>query len=189
MKSIKQKRILGTILYHGFIWIFGFFMIYPILWLIASSFKDEAEIFQKSYSLIPSSLHFENYIQGWKGFGDITFATFFKNSFVIVILSTIGQVASSALVAYGFARVKFAGQKLLFACMIVTMLLPSQVLMIPQYILFSKLGWINSFKPLVVPSYFGYPFFIFLIMQFMDGIPRELDEAARIDGCNQWGIL
>ncbi|WP_363320882.1 carbohydrate ABC transporter permease [Mahella sp.] len=164
-------------------------MMYPVLWLIASSFKDEAEIFQKSYSLIPSSLKFDNYMQGWKGFGGISFGTFFKNSFVIVILSTIGQVASSALVAYGFARIKFVGQRVLFACMIITMLLPSQVLMIPQYILFSRLGWVNSFRPLVVPSYFGYPFFIFLMMQFMEGIPRELDEAARIDGCNQWGIF
>lgn len=189
MKSIKMRRISGTILYHGFIWIFGFFMMYPVLWLVASSFKDEVEIFQKSYSLIPSSLQFDNYVQGWKGFGGITFGTFFRNSFVIVILSTIGQVASSALVAYGFARIKFVGQKVLFGCMIVTMLLPSQVLMIPQYILFSQLGWVNSFKPLVVPSYFGYPFFIFLMMQFMEGIPRELDEAARIDGCNQWGIF
>ena len=139
MKATTKRRV-NTFLYHAIVWAIGFFMLYPVLWLVASSFKEHAEIFQRSYSLIPSKLELKNYIEGWKGFGGISFATFFRNSFFITILSTIGQVSSSAVVAFGFARIKFKGKKLLFGCMIITMLLPSQVMMIPQYIMFSKMG-------------------------------------------------
>jgi len=187
--KVISKRSINTFLYHAIVWILGFFMLYPVLWLVASSFKEHSEIFQKSYSLIPSSFELKNYIEGWRGFGGITFATFFKNSFLITILSTIGQISSSAIVAFGFARIRFKGKKLLFGCMITTMLLPSQVMMIPQYIMFSKINWIDSFKPLIIPSFFGYPFFIFLMMQFIQGIPKELDESAKIDGCTQLGIF
>lgn len=188
MKATTKRRV-NTFLYHAIVWAIGFFMLYPVLWLVASSFKEHAEIFQRSYSLIPSKLEFKNYVEGWKGFGGTSFATFFKNSFFITILSTIGQVLSSAVVAFGFARIKFRGKKLLFGCMIITMLLPSQIMMIPQYIMFSKLNWTDSFKPLIVPSFFGYPFFIFLMMQFIQGIPKELDESAKVDGCSQLGIF
>ncbi len=186
---VLSKKQLNTFLYYLFVSVAAFLMIYPVLWLIASSLKEHSEIFKNSYSLIPRHLSFENYAQGWKGFGGITFGTFFKNSFVIVILSTIGQVISSAVVAYGFSRIKFAGRKFWFVCMITTLMLPQQVLIIPQYIMFNKLGWLNSFKPLVVPSFFGLPFFIFLIMQFVRGIPAELDESAKIDGCGKYSIF
>lgn len=106
MKTATKRRV-NTILYHAFIWLFGFFMLYPVLWLIASSFKEHADIFQKSYSLIPEHWAFNNYLEGWKGFGGISFATFFKNSFFITILSTIGQVVASAFVAFGFSRIRF----------------------------------------------------------------------------------
>lgn len=187
--KISTKRYIRTFLYHVIVWVLGFFMLYPILWLVASSLKEHAEIFQESYSLLPKSWAFRNYIEGWQGFGGISFAVFFRNSFYITILSTIGQVLSSAVVAFGFSRIKFKGKKLLFGCVIITMLLPTQVMMIPQYIMFSKFGWIDSFKPLIIPSFFGYPFFIFLIMQFIQGIPKELDESAKIDGCSQLGIF
>lgn len=185
----RKKGYINTLLYHAFIWIFGFFMLYPVLWLISSSFKGHADIFQRAHHLIPTQWEFSNYIEGWKGFGGISFAVFFKNSFIVATLTTIGQVVSSAFVAYGFSRIRFKGKKILFGCMITTMLLPSQVLIIPQYIMFSKLGWINSFKPLIVPAFFGLPFFIFLMMQFIQGIPKELDESATIDGCNHMGIF
>lgn len=139
--------------------------------------------------MIPSEIQWENYQKGWEGFGRLTFGTFFKNSLIITITSTVAQVASSALVAYGFARINFRGKKILFACMILTMLIPSQVLMIPQYLLFSFLGWINTWIPLILPGFFGVPFFIFLIMQFIRGIPIELDESAKLDGCGQFGIF
>jgi multiple sugar transport system permease protein len=185
----KSTAIRGSIIYHSFILIFGFFMMYPVLWLIASSFKNSSEVFTNAASLIPKSLNFNNYVEGWKGFGGNTFGTFFKNSFTIVIISMVAQVISSAFVAYGFARIKFRGRKFWFACMIISMMMPAEILMIPQYLMFSKLGWINSYRPLIVPTFFGLPFFIFLMMQFISGIPTELDEAAKIDGCNTFDIF
>ena len=107
----------------------------------------------------------------------------------ISTVSTLGAVASSAIVAYGFSRCRFRGRKILFAAMLVSMMLPFQVIMIPQYLWFKVLGWTNSFKPLIVPYFFGQGFFIYMIMNFIDGIPRELDEAAKIDGCSYYGVF
>jgi multiple sugar transport system permease protein len=185
----RNGKMLGTILYHTLVALLGFIMIYPILWLVASSFKDNSEVFVRAYSLIPERFAFENYSIGWKGFGGTSFAVFFKNSFIITVLGTIGEVFSSIIVAYGFSRIKFTFKKFWFLIMMLTMMLPSQVLIIPQYILFSKLGWINSFKPLIVPAFFGSAFFIFLAMQFIQGIPKELDESAKMDGCGKFAIF
>ena len=172
-----------------FIILLGIVMLYPIIWMVASSLKPADEVFRNAASLIPSKLMWQNYVEGWKGFGNVSFATFFKNSFVVTILAVIGQVISSAVVAYGFARIRFPGRKILFAAMILTMLLPAQILLIPQYIMFVGFDWIDTYLPLIIPHYFGTPFFIFLIMQFIQGIPRELDESAKIDGCNNNGFL
>lgn len=187
MQSTKKAK--GSILYHSFIIIFGFFMMYPVLWLIASSLKNNNDVFTDAASLIPKTLNFSNYAEGWKGFGGVTFTTFFKNSFFIVIISTIGQVISSALVAFGFSRIKFKGRNFWFACMIISMMIPGEVLMIPQYLIFFNLHWINSYKPLIVPAFLGAPFFIFLMIQFISGLPIELDESAKIDGCNTFGVF
>jgi len=167
----------------------GFLSFYPVLWLIASSLKPSDEIFQKAYSLIPSSIHFENYLQGWRGFGGVTFGTFFKNSLFIASLSTIGQLIACSLAGFGFARLKFVGKNIWFAIMIITLLLPGQVLLIPRYLLFNKLGWIDTYRPLILPHFFAEAFFTFLMVQFIRGIPKELDEAAKIDGCSPWGIF
>ncbi|MUG66294.1 ABC transporter permease subunit [Paenibacillus campinasensis] len=179
----------GRFTYHILVGLLALGMTYPILWLVASSLKPNNEIFATAYSLIPSRLEFANYATGWQGFAGTTFATFFKNSFIIVIISTIGAVISSALVAYGLARTRFFGQKFWFACMMVTMMLPHDVIIVPQYVMFAKFGWLSTFKPLIVPHFFGAPFFIFLMMQFIRTIPRELDEAAKIDGCSKYGIF
>lgn len=183
------SKYLKISLYHIFVIILGVFMLYPVLWMLASSLKDNSEIYVHAESLIPRVFKFSNYADGWKGFGNITFLTFFKNSFIITILGTIGNVISSLLVAYGFSRVKFALKKVWFFCMMVTMMLPSQVLLIPQYIMYSKIGWVNTFKPLIVPSFLSGAFFVFMIMQFIQGIPIELDESAKIDGCGKLTIL
>lgn len=186
---MKAKSIYGSILYHVIIIALGFLMLYPILLMIANSFKDNAEIFSRAHSLIPAKLlDIRYYIEGWKGFGGVTFAVYFKNSLIISSISTIGQVLLSGFVAYGFARTKFIGKKILFGLVIITMLLPGQVLIVPQYIIFSKLGWINSFKPLILPRFFPSAFFIFLCVQFIQGLPVELDEAAKIDGCGKYSI-
>lgn len=176
--------------FHVFIAAVALLMVYPIIWTIVSSIKPEAEIFRKASSLIPSEFIWENYATGWKGFGNVGFDVFFKNSAIITIMVVIGSVLSSTIVAFGFARVQFRFKKLLFACLMVTIMLPSQVTLIPQYILFDKLGWVNTFLPLIVPAFLGgTPFFIFLLIQFIRGIPRELDEAAVIDGCTKFGIF
>ncbi|EEG55240.1 ABC transporter, permease protein [[Clostridium] asparagiforme DSM 15981] len=164
-------------------------MIYPFLYMIFGSFKTQQDIVQNPTSLLPASWTLENFFNGWKGFGNTTFATFFLNSFMITILSVVGQVASSAVVAYGFARTRFKGRTVWFAIMVATMMMPSQVLIIPQYIMFNKFGWINTWLPLIVPGFFGMPFFIFLIYQFMQNIPQALDEAAFIDGCSKYSIF
>lgn len=184
-----KKQLIDSIVYHFFVCLFGLVMIYPLLWMFTSSFKDTNDIFRTASQLIPDEFKFENYSNGWKGFGGISFATFFKNSLIISTLATIGAVFSSAAIAFGFARLKFKGRGFWFACMLVTMMLPFQVIMIPQYIIFQKLGWIGTFLPLIVPSFFGGAFFVFLIVQFIHGIPRDLDEAAKIAGCSVYGIF
>ena len=165
-------------------------MVYPLLWMVMSSFKETNTIFTTAGSLIPQNAVVENYINGWKGFAGVTFARFFGNSLFITILSTIGTVASSACVAYAFARCKFPGKKILFTAMLTSMMIPGQILMVPQYLWYQKLGWVGSYLPLIVPFCFAIQgFFIYLMMSFIQGIPKELDEAAKIDGCSYFGIF
>lgn len=186
---MKRKNS-KTFFYHAFTWILGLLMIYPILWTIASSLKPESEIFRNAASLIPSEWVWENYSKGWEGFGNLSFSTFFMNSAFVTSLVVIGTLFSSTLVAFGFARIKFRLRTVLFICMIITLMLPQQVTLIPQYILFHNLGWVNTYLPLIVPAFLGgIPFFIFLMVQFIRGIPRELDEAAYIDGANTLQIF
>lgn len=184
----STKRKIGSLVYHICILLLGIAMFYPVLWLVSSSFKLEESIFRNAHSLIPRPFTLENYKIGWQGFGGIGFDVFFINSFIITIVSTIGQIFSASAAAYGFARIKFRGKSLLFTLMIATLLLPGQVLMIPQYILFNKLSWIDTYLPLILPRFFAMPFFVFLIYQFIQGIPVELDEAAKIDGCGIYTI-
>lgn len=184
--SIKKLK---SVFYHTATIAIAFAMIYPVIWLIGSSFKDNSDIFTNSSSLIPRHFHIDNYITGWKGMGGISFGTFFSNSMIIAVLSTLGTVVSSALVAYGFGRIEFKGKKFWFACMMLSMMLPAQVQIIPQYIVFNKLHWLNTFNPLIIPSLFGVPFFVFLIMQFIRGLPVEMDNAAKIDGCGKYAIF
>ena len=190
---MHSRKIARRVVFHVFSIAFGFIMIYPILWLVASSFKGPSEIFTNQLSLIPKEWVFSNYAEGLRGFGQgssrIPFRIFFKNSFIIVGLSTVGQVCSSAVVAYGFARIRFRFKKILFACVLVTMMLPAQIMAIPQYIMFNIIHWIDTYLPLIVPAFFGNSFFIFLIYQFIQGITRDLDEAAFIDGCSKYGVF
>jgi multiple sugar transport system permease protein len=164
-------------------------MLYPLLWLLASSFRPENEIFTSGISVLPStSWDADSYPRGWNGL-QVGFGTFFFNSFVISILSVIGNVAACSLAAFAFARLEFAGRRFWFAMMLMTLMLPYQVTLIPQYVLFLNLGWVNTFLPLVVPRFLAADaFFIFLMVQFFRGIPKELDEAARMDGAGPWRI-
>jgi multiple sugar transport system permease protein len=184
-----RKRVVITVIYHVFTLIFALVMIYPLIWMILSSFKDSNTILRTASQLFPSKWEFSNYTTGMKGFGGIPFSKFFQNSFVIAGLSMVGATISSAIVGYGFARCNFKLKQFWFACMLVAMMLPFQVIMIPQYIMFKKMGWIGTYLPIIVPQWFGQGFFIFLNVQFIRGIPYDLDEAARIDGCSVYGIF
>lgn len=176
------------IVYHCLVFSFGFLMIYPVLWMIFGSFKTDYEILNEALKLFPAEFSFDNFIRGWQGFGNITFARFFGNSFLITIGVTAGVTISSSLVAYAFSRLRFPGRGFLFICMMSTLMLPAQVVMIPQYIIFRNLGLTNTYVPLVLPAWFSRAFFVFMMMQFIHGLPKELDEAAIIDGCSRYTV-
>lgn len=185
----RQRAAARTALYHLIVAGLGLVMIYPLLWLFASSFKGPSEIWTNITSLVPKQFTLQNYVNGWAGFGGIRFSVFYRNSFVYAGLGTLVTVLSSAVVAYGFGRIRFAGRDVWFACMLATLMLPVQVTIIPQYIFFRRLSMLNTFYPLLLPRLGGQAFFIFMIMQFIRGIPKELDEAAEIDGCGKAGIF
>ncbi len=188
--NIKAKRRLVRAVYHILVCLFGVAMIYPLLWMVFSSFKQTNTIFTSAGQLLPDEWVLTNYQTGWRGFAGISFGVYFRNSFFICILSTLGVLLSSSIVGYGLARCRFRGHKLLFSAMLLTMMLPAQVLMIPQYLWYNNLGWIGSYLPIIVPDFFAVQgFFTYLMVNFIDGIPRELDEAARIDGCSYYAVF
>lgn len=184
------KKRTGTIVYDILVTLGAFIMIYPLLWMILSSFKPTNTILPTATSLIPKTWTLDNYRTGWKGFMGYSFATFFKNSFFISILSTFGTLISSAFVAYALQRLNFRLKKFLFVLVLSTMMLPQQILMIPQYMWFRRLNWVGTYYPMIAPYFFAVQgFFVYLIMNFIGGVPRELDEAAKIDGCSYYGIF
>jgi len=183
----KIKGARNTVIFHIVALIIGTVMLYPLLWMIMSSFKPTSEIFS-TISLIPKTFSLENYIRGWRYNGTTSFTTFYQNSFIVVCLSTVGAVLMSSLAAFGFSRVHFRGSAFWYSCMFLTLMLPYQVVMLPQFILFYKLGWVNTYLPLIVPQWGGQAFFIFMMVQFYRGIPLELDESAMLDGCNKFTI-
>ena len=186
---MRTRRIVRDIIYHAFVVGFGLLMIYPVIWMILGSFKMKSEILGANAPFLPSVWVTENYPNGWKGAGSYNFGTFFRNSTIISVFATLGTVISATMVSYALARIRFFGRKFWFTCMIMTMLLPGQVLMIPQYIIWNKLHAVNTFIPLILPKFLGVPFFIYMMMQFIKGLPRELDEAAMIDGCSKYSIF
>ena len=189
--SILMVKTLKKILKHVFLCSFGLLMVYPVIWMFFSSFKGNQEIFTAT-NILPDKWHFGNYVDGWFAFPKQTFGTFFINSLVVVILAVAGNIISASLSAYPFARLKFPLKRFWFAILMGTLMLPNQILLIPRYMLFTHFGWTNSYLPLVVPTYFSQisgAFFIYLLIQFMRGIPKELEEAAIIDGCGHFGIF
>ena len=166
----------------------GVCTVYPLLWMFSSSIKPSNEIFGNA-SLWSDNFTFEAYPRAWNA-TSVSFGVYFLNSTIISLLSVIGNVMACSVVAYGFARLRFRGRNFWFAIMLGTMMLPYHVTLVPQYVLFLNLGWINSFLPLVVPKFLASDaFFVFLFTQFFRGLPRELDEAAIMDGCGPWRIF
>lgn len=166
----------------------GFLMIYPLLWMLVSSFRPTDEIFRDT-SLIPKGITLANYTYGWSALNQ-PFGHYLINSAIVVLGCIIGNVVSCSLAAYAFARLKFTGRTILFAVMLVTIMIPYHVVLVPQYILFQQFGWVNTFLPLIVPKLLATDaFFVFLMVQFIRGLPKELDEAARIDGCGHFNTF
>ncbi len=157
-------------------------MLYPLLWMVASSFKPGRDLLSDA-SLIVHAATLEHYTNGWDALG-VPFGFFFLNSFIVVLGCIAGNLISCALAAYAFARLNFRGRRTYFAIMMVTIMLPYHAVIVPQYIMFSSLDLVNTFYPLVVPKWLATDaFFIFLMVQFMRTLPRELDQAAWVDGC------
>lgn len=158
-------------------------MIYPLLWMVASSFKPELLIF-KDKSLIIREFTLENYIRGLNGIGGITFFAFLLNTLKVVIPVVIGNLLSCSMVGYAMARLHFPFKNAVYALIFATMMLPMHATLIPRYIMFQNLGWLGTYLPLIIPNFFAIQgFFCYLFIQFMRGIPPELDQAATVDGC------
>lgn len=168
---------------YFFLIAFGIILLFPVIWMFFAAFKTNNEIFG-SLSLFPSSWSFEAFRLGWKTSGSYTYATYFINTFELVVPTVLLTLVSCSLVAYGFARFNFKGKNVLFMILIATLMLPNSVIIIPRYSLFNKLGWLDSYMTFWAPAALGcYPFFVFQIVQFLRGIPRDLDESAYMDGC------
>lgn len=158
----------------------------PLLWMISTSLKDTEQTYHVPPIWIPFPMHFENFPEALVA---QPFGLFFLNTIKYAVLSGIGAVFSCSLVAYGFSRIRWHGRDLLFFLSLCTMMIPYQVTMIPLYLIFRDLHWLNSYNPLILPSFFGSAYFIFLLRQFFMTVPQELSEAARIDGANEFGIF
>ncbi|MEX1029065.1 MAG: carbohydrate ABC transporter permease [Paenibacillaceae bacterium] len=173
---------------HLFLAVFSILMIYPVIWWIGASLKKNSEM--ASSSLWPATPMWENYTKGWNFSSEFSFTRFFANTLTMELFNVVGGVLTAALVAYGFARLSFKLRGMWFGILLATLMLPGQVTIVPQYILYNNFGLTNSYVPLVLPHYFGGgAFFIFLLVQFIRGIPKDLDEAAKIDGASVYGIF
>ena len=175
-------RRLAVPLKHLGLVLIGFVMLYPVLWMVVSSLRPGDEIF-RSPGLVLDGLQTENYTEGWNALTP-SFGTYLLNSAFLVLGCIVGNLVSCSMAAYAFARLQFRGKRWWFGIMLGTIMLPIHVIIVPQYVLFSNIGWVNTFLPLIVPKVLATDaFFVFLMVQFIRGLPRELDEAARIDGC------
>jgi len=190
--TLERKRQIATVCKYVVLVLVGILMIYPLVWMIGASFKTNSEIFS-SIGFIPKQPTFQGYKDAMNGYGgDIDIWKSMFNTYKIVIPKVILTVASCTLTAYGFARFKFKGHDALFALLMATLFLPNVVLNVPQFIMYNGWGWVDSplYLPLIVPSVFAQDtYFVFMLIQFLRNVPRELDEAAKIDGCTALGTL
>ena len=182
MRELRYRTVVYGLLIGGSI-VFSM----PFFWMMSMALKSSDQIFIFPPVWLPNPVRWENFSEGWTKY--FPFNQFLLNTVIITGNNVVGNLVSCTIAAYGFARLRVRESDFLFALVLATMMVPEQVTMIPVYYLFSKLGWVNTFLPLMVPSWFGYPFFIFLLRQFFMTLPRDLDDAARIDGCTTWGIL
>ena len=178
----KRATVLVT---HAALLAFSALFLLPLYWLVSSSLKPDSQLHAWPPVWIPHPITTEHYV---KGLQFIPFPRMLLNTLIVATGSVVGTVVSCSLVAYSLAMMRWKGRDALFYLLLGTMMLPGQVTMVPLFVLFARMGWVDTFLPLIVPHFFGGAFSIFLMRQFFLGIPRDLSEAARIDGCGPWGI-
>ncbi|PRX63932.1 carbohydrate ABC transporter membrane protein 2 (CUT1 family) [Cohnella sp. SGD-V74] len=175
---------------HGSMLAVSLIMMYPVFWWLGASLKTNAEM--SSASLFPKKLNWSNFSEGWNAVPNYAFTHFYMNTFELVLGVLFTSIVSCSLVAFAFGRLDFPLRNVWFAIMLVTLMLPTQVTIVPQYVMFNELNWLNTYLPFYVPHILaggvGGPFFIYLLVQFIRSIPKELDESAKIDGCSWFGI-
>ncbi len=186
--SIERSRRTQTFFIHAVLIAGGIIVMIPLAWMLSTSLKPPHQITKFPPIWIPDPFVWSNYVRAVTIF-PVSFVVFVRNSMYMSLMITLGTVLSNAVVAFAFARLTFRGSRVLFIIVLSTMMLPQQVTMIPLFILFSKFGWINTYNPLIVPHFFANAYFVFLLRQFYTTIPRELDDAARIDGCGVIGLF
>ena len=187
-RTQRREKINASVRYVILL-VVGLLMLYPLVWMFSASFKPNHEIFT-TLSLWPAHATWDGFVNGWKTGTEYNFGHYMLNTFKYVIPKVILTIISSTIVAYGFARFEIPWKKFWFATLITTMLLPSTVLLIPQYLMFREMGMLNSYLPLYLPLAFATQgFFVFMLIQFLRGVPRDMEEAAQIDGCNSIQVL
>jgi multiple sugar transport system permease protein len=182
----RARRLIKLIVIYALLLGLATMFILPFLWMVATSLKKSQNVFTYPPSFFPNSFEWQNYIVGWN---TLPFTRFLRNSLIVTIANVVGNLISCSLVAYGFARLRGRGRDFLFLLLLATIMIPREVTIVPRFLLFQRVGLINTLWPLILPAWFGYPFFIFLLRQFFMSIPPELDEAARIDGASSFRIL
>ncbi|WP_231747385.1 carbohydrate ABC transporter permease [Auraticoccus cholistanensis] len=183
-----RNKVLRGIIKHAVLICFLLIMLYPLLWMVGASFRPGNQTFA-GLGIFSDTYTAQNYADGWS-VGNLNFSRYFVNSAIITVGAILGNLVACSLTAYAFARLEFRFKGVLFGLVIATMLLPQHVTLIPKYIIFNQMGWVNTYLPLVVPHWFAVDaFFVFLMVQFIRTLPKSLDESARIDGCGHWGIF
>ena len=186
MIGMRARYVIKQIIIYALLLGLSVVFILPFLWMVSTSLKKAQDVFTYPPSFLPNSFEWRNYIVGWN---TLPFTTFLKNSLIVTIANVLGNLISCSLVAYGFARLRGRGRDVLFLLLLATIMIPREVTIVPRFLLFKQVGLVNTLWPLILPAWFGYPFFIFLLRQFFLSIPQELDEAARIDGASSLRIL
>jgi ABC-type glycerol-3-phosphate transport system permease component len=184
--TFSQRRTLNHIVIHTLLILGVILMLIPLAWTISTSLKSPAEVFLFPPTWIPEEVKWSNYVEAVNA---IPFFQYLWNTVYITSLSIIGKVASVMLVAFAFARLRWWGRNFMFLLMLATMMLPPHITLIPQFILFKEINWLNTYLPLIIPNFFGGPWLTFLVRQYLLTIPRDLDDAARMDGCSDWGVF
>lgn len=181
-----RKNRLKEIILYLILGILVIVFLFPLFWATVTALRAPAELSDVPMSVLPREIHLENFVNAWNA---QPFTKYLINSLIVTTLAVAGMVLSSSVVAYGFARFEFRGKKVLFMLMLSTMMIPWDVLVIPLYMQYNAFGWLDSFKPLIIPAWFGGAFYIYLMVQFLRGIPRDFEESAVIDGANHWQIF